>query len=162
MKLERSSGTINLVIMSVFIALVSFGCSKEAPPEEMATSEAVVAVEEPVVEEAVVEEAVVEEAVVEEAVVEEVVVEEPAPVVSSTHTVEKGENLWGISESSDGYGDPFQWPIIYKANLDQIKDPDLIYPNQKFEIPRDASDAEIESAVHEAKTRGPWSLWDGK
>jgi nucleoid-associated protein YgaU len=156
MKLERSSGAINVIIMSVFIALVSFGCSKEAPPEEMATSEAVVAVEEPVVEEAVVEE------VVEEVVVEEVVVEEPAPVVSSTHTVEKGESLWGISESSDGYDDPFQWPIIYKANLDQIKDPDLIYPNQKFEIPRDASDAEIESAVHEAKTRGPWSLWDGK
>ena len=156
MKMERSSGAINLIIMSVFLALLSFGCSKEAPPEEMATSEAVVAVEEPIVEEAVVEE------IVEEVVVEEVVVEEPAPVVSSTHTVEKGENLWGISESSDGYGDPFQWPIIYKANLDQIKDPDLIYPNQTFEIPRDASQAEIESAVHEAKTRGPWSLWDGK
>jgi hypothetical protein len=26
---------------------------------------------------------------------------------------------------------------VYRANKDQIKDPDLIYPNQIFEIPRD-------------------------
>ena len=29
----------------------------------------------------------------------------------------------------------FAWPIIYKANRDQIKDPDLIYPKQVFKIP---------------------------
>lgn len=97
----------------------------------------------------------------------EPVVMEPEPVVETSygktsHVVEKGECLWTISESGDVYSDPFQWPVIYRANRDQIKDPDLIYPNQEFEIPRNVSQDEIDSAVHEAKTRGPWSLWDGK
>ena len=47
-------------------------------------------------------------------------------------------------------------------NTAAIKDPDLIYPDQQFELPRDSSQDEIDAAVHEAKTRGPWSLWDGK
>ncbi|OHD55718.1 MAG: hypothetical protein A2Y33_13840 [Spirochaetes bacterium GWF1_51_8] len=29
----------------------------------------------------------------------------------------------------------WMWPIIWKANADQIKDPDLIYPGQIFKIP---------------------------
>ena len=29
----------------------------------------------------------------------------------------------------------WMWPIIWKANADQIKDPDLIYPDQVFKIP---------------------------
>ncbi|NPV01811.1 MAG: LysM peptidoglycan-binding domain-containing protein [Brevinematales bacterium] len=29
----------------------------------------------------------------------------------------------------------WMWPIIWKANTDQIKDPDLIYPDQVFKIP---------------------------
>ena len=32
-------------------------------------------------------------------------------------------------------GNGFAWPIIYKANRDQIKDPDLIYPDQVFKVP---------------------------
>lgn len=165
MRLERSSCTIYFMVMLGCIVLLSFGCSKkEAPPEEIATSEAVVAAPEPVVEEAAPEEVVaaVEEPVVEEAVVEEAVVEETAPVASSSHRVKKGECLWLISEYSEVYNDPFQWPIIYKANMDQIKDPDLIYPDQKFDIPRNLTEAEVASAIHKAKTRGPWSLWDGK
>jgi len=27
------------------------------------------------------------------------------------------------------------WPVIYVANKDQIKDPDLIFPGQRFRIP---------------------------
>jgi hypothetical protein len=52
------------------------------------------------------------------------------------HTVTKGECLWWISEYKHIYNDPFMWPLIYKANRDQIKNPDLIYPGQQFEIPR--------------------------
>lgn len=78
------------------------------------------------------------------------------------HVVKRGECLWLISEYEEIYNDPFQWPLIYKANRGQIKDPDLIRPEQNFDIPRDSSESEIAEAVHEAKFRGSWSLWDGK
>jgi len=38
---------------------------------------------------------------------------------------------------SDIYGDPYQWVRIYSYNRDQIKDPDLIYPDQIFKIQRE-------------------------
>ena len=38
----------------------------------------------------------------------------------NSHTVYDGECLWRISEYSDIYGDPFQWPLIYGANRDEI------------------------------------------
>ncbi len=49
---------------------------------------------------------------------------------------ERRDCLWRIAEYSEVYGDPFKWPSIYSANKDQIKDPDLIYPGQVFQIPR--------------------------
>jgi nucleoid-associated protein YgaU len=55
----------------------------------------------------------------------------------TTHRVIKGECLWYIAGYDHIYGNPLQWPIIYKANTDRIKNPDLIYPGQVFIIPRD-------------------------
>ena len=49
-----------------------------------------------------------------------------------SYTVVRGDHLWGIAKKKEHYGNPFAWPIIYKANREQIKDPDLIYPNQVF------------------------------
>ena len=54
----------------------------------------------------------------------------------SSYKVVKGDCLWNIAKKPKIYGDPFQWPTIYKANKNHIKDPDLIYPNQVFSIPR--------------------------
>ncbi|RLC51758.1 MAG: hypothetical protein DRZ79_02295 [Candidatus Cloacimonadota bacterium] len=54
-----------------------------------------------------------------------------------TWKVYKGECLWKIASYPEIYGNGAKWPIIYRANKDQIKNPDLIYPNQIFEIPRD-------------------------
>jgi uncharacterized protein YoxC len=51
------------------------------------------------------------------------------------YTVVKGDHLWGIAKKKDHYGNGFAWPVIYKANRDQIKNPDLIYPKQIFKIP---------------------------
>ncbi|GAB4291267.1 MAG: hypothetical protein Kow0098_10390 [Ignavibacteriaceae bacterium] len=51
------------------------------------------------------------------------------------YTVVKGDHLWGIARKKEHYGNGFAWPVIYKANRDQIKNPDLIYPNQVFRIP---------------------------
>lgn len=75
------------------------------------------------------------------------------------YTVVAGDNLWNISAKDDIYGNPYQWPLIYKTNSDQIKDADLIYSGQVFSIPN-ASGAEIDAAVQHAKTRGAWSIGD--
>jgi len=56
---------------------------------------------------------------------------------ADTHTVVKGECLWIIAGYPRIYGNPLQWPIIFQANRDRIKNPDLIYPGQVFIIPRD-------------------------
>ena len=77
-----------------------------------------------------------------------------------SYTVVRGDNLWNISGKSSIYGDPYQWPLIYKANRSQIKDPDLIFPGQTFDIDRNASSAEIDAAVNHARTRGAWSVGD--
>jgi len=57
---------------------------------------------------------------------------------------------------------PFMWPLIYWANKEQIKDPDLIFPGQIFKIRKYFEDAEKAKADHFSRTRGPWSLFDGK
>ncbi len=55
----------------------------------------------------------------------------------NTWKVYKGECLWRIASYPEVYGSGAKWPLIYRANKDKIKDQDLIYPNQIFEIPRD-------------------------
>ncbi len=77
---------------------------------------------------------------------------------SSSYEVSSGDTLWGIAGSSSGYGDPYQWPLIYKANKSQIKDADLIYPGQEFEITGSPSASEVEAAISHAKSRGAWSV----
>jgi nucleoid-associated protein YgaU len=73
-------------------------------------------------------------------------------------TVDEGEHLWGISAHNMVYGDPYQWPLLFKRNRHQIEDADLIYPGQVLHIERDLSDAEIDRAIEHAKTRGAWIL----
>lgn len=55
------------------------------------------------------------------------------------YTVVRGDYLWKISKKSDIYGDPLQWVRIYSFNNDQIKDPDLIYPEWILKIHRENS-----------------------
>jgi hypothetical protein len=78
----------------------------------------------------------------------------------TSYSVVRGDNLWNISAKDEVYADPYQWPLIYKTNRDQIKDADLIYPGQVFDIDQNASPSEIDAAVNHAKTRGAWSLGD--
>lgn len=49
-------------------------------------------------------------------------------------TVVKGNSLWRIARRN--YGEGLMYSLIYEANKDQIKDPDLIYPGQVFNLPR--------------------------
>lgn len=56
--------------------------------------------------------------------------------VPPSYTVMRGDYLWKIASMPDIYGDAYAWMRIYSTNADQIKDPDLIFPNQVFMIPR--------------------------
>lgn len=73
----------------------------------------------------------------------------PSPIVK--YTVSEGETLWTIAARKNIYFDPLLWPLIYKANRDQIKDPRQIFPGQVLNIPRDVSPAEKEDARNMAR-----------
>lgn len=48
--------------------------------------------------------------------------------------VQPGNSLWRLARRTLGEGT--QYTVIYQANRDRIRDPDLIYPGQVFVIPR--------------------------
>ncbi|NDR55282.1 LysM peptidoglycan-binding domain-containing protein [Aliiruegeria sabulilitoris] len=57
----------------------------------------------------------------------------PGGLAASVITVQPGYTLWGIA--SDRYGSGFDYVQIFEANRNQIRDPDLIYPGQVFDLP---------------------------
>lgn len=59
---------------------------------------------------------------------------ENEPTGGITHTVVKGDTLWGMAKKY--YGDGKKYPVIYEANKEKIKNPNLIYPGQVFVIPK--------------------------
>lgn len=75
----------------------------------------------------------------------------PPPPPLTQYAVNEGETLWSIAARKDVYTDPLLWPIIYKANRDQIKDPRQIYPGQTLSIPRGIPRTELEEARETAR-----------
>jgi len=128
-----------LILLAIAMCLVfAWGCSKKVKTEPE-----VVVVEE---KEVIVEKIVVDPMQVYKA-------EYDALTVS--HTVTKGECLWWIAEYKHVYNDAFMWPLIYKANRDQIKNPDLIYAGQQFDVPRYGFDLEEVKTARKA-AGAPW------
>ncbi|WEB45432.1 LysM peptidoglycan-binding domain-containing protein [Streptomyces yunnanensis] len=50
-----------------------------------------------------------------------------------TYTVASGDSLYEIADKKLGGGD--RWTDLYKANRQEIQDPDLIYPGQQLDLP---------------------------
>ena len=48
--------------------------------------------------------------------------------------VQPGNSLWRIARRN--YGQGTRYTVIYEANKEQIRDPNLIYPGQVFQVPR--------------------------
>ena len=48
-------------------------------------------------------------------------------------TVQPGSTLWAIAK--ERYGSGIEYHKVFEANKERIRDPDLIYPGQVFEIP---------------------------
>jgi nucleoid-associated protein YgaU len=57
----------------------------------------------------------------------------PIPPRMSVVTVQPGSTLWAISR--ERYGEGILYVRVFEANRDRIRDPDLIYPGQVFELP---------------------------
>ncbi len=51
--------------------------------------------------------------------------------------VQPGNSLWRIARGT--YGSGFEYTVIYEANREQIRNPDLIYPGQIFTLPKRAT-----------------------
>ena len=64
---------------------------------------------------------------------------EASPPLPTSYTVRRGETLPQISARAEIYNDSSLWPIIYRANRDQIRDPKRLWPGQVFIIPRNFS-----------------------
>lgn len=59
--------------------------------------------------------------------------------LTNSYTVRRGETLPQIAGRSEIYNDSSLWPIIYRANRDQIRDPKRLWPGQVLTIPRHIS-----------------------
>lgn len=59
----------------------------------------------------------------------------PSKPKGDTFTVQNGDTLWAIAEKMMNGGK--NWEKLYEANKDLIKDPNLIYPGQVFNIPKE-------------------------
>lgn len=62
--------------------------------------------------------------------------EERLTPVSNSVVIRRGDTLWQISRRV--YGRGIKYTTIYKANQEQITNPDRIWPGQVFELPDDA------------------------
>ncbi len=130
------------MILVLFAALIfSFGCAKKQVKQteiDQAEEETVQVVEEE-----------------PEAVVEATAEPTPAPVAETPrgrkYRVVKADTLWDISGTDGVLGDPWLWPLLYKANHSEIDDPDLIFADQEFSVPKGATANEMSDATDDAK-----------
>ncbi len=87
--------------------------------------------------------------------VSEPVEEEPEPehkpLLVDQVEVLSGEDLAMVAARPEVYNDAQLWPLIYKANRDQIKDPTEIFAGQVLVVPRDKSRGEVDAARREAQ-----------
>lgn len=61
--------------------------------------------------------------------------------------------LWNIAKKPEIYNDPFAWPKIWRANMESIHNPDLIYPGQQLTIQRGEITPQDRDATGYRKTR---------
>jgi len=68
-------------------------------------------------------------------IIEAKLVEAIKKSIPDYYEVEKGDSLWNIAERFYNAGD--KWIRIFEANSDKIKNPSMIYPYQRFTIPKE-------------------------
>jgi nucleoid-associated protein YgaU len=84
----------------------------------------------------------------------------PTPVPTpqrNSYIVQSGDSLWSIAGNRAVQGDSFRWPLLFKANRDQIIDPDLIEPDQDLTWKNYYTTDEINDAEQKAGDTPPYS-----
>ena len=69
---------------------------------------------------------------------------ELAPNAPDSHTVVRGDTLWDISKLF--LRSPWRWPELWGMNLDQIRNPHLIYPGQVLVLDKSGGRARLRMA----------------
>jgi len=70
--------------------------------------------------------------------------EDLAPDAPDTYTVKRGDTLWALSK---GYlKSPWRWPQLWGMNLEQIRNPHLIYPGQVLVLDKSGGRARLRIA----------------
>jgi nucleoid-associated protein YgaU len=72
-----------------------------------------------------------------------------------SHTVRRGETLPLISALPEVYGDSQLWPLLYRSNRDQIRDPKNLWPGQVLRIPRNSSREDLAEARRYSMEKRP-------
>ena len=67
-----------------------------------------------------------------------------APNAPESHTVQRGDTLWDISKLF--LRSPWRWPELWGMNLQQIRNPHLIYPGQVLVLTRSGDRAQLRLA----------------
>ncbi|CAH2030679.1 LysM peptidoglycan-binding domain-containing protein [Trichlorobacter ammonificans] len=76
------------------------------------------------------------------------------PPGPTSYTVRRGETLPQVAARAEIYNDAALWPLIYRANRDQIKDPYQLWPGQVLKIPRGFGKDDAIEARRQAVRRG--------
>jgi hypothetical protein len=71
-------------------------------------------------------------------------IEDLAPGAPDSHTVKRGDTLWDISKLF--LKSPWRWPQLWGMNLDEIKNPHLIYPGQVLLLDKSGGRARLRMA----------------
>lgn len=82
--------------------------------------------------------------------------EQPVTVIRerpTSYSVRRGETLPQIAARPEIYNDASLWPLIYRANRDQVRDPYQLWPGQVLKIPRSYSRDEAAEARRQAVRR---------
>ncbi|HNT38898.1 MAG TPA: LysM peptidoglycan-binding domain-containing protein [Rubrivivax sp.] len=69
-----------------------------------------------------------------------------------SHTVQRGDTLWDISKLF--LKSPWRWPQLWGMNLDQIRNPHLIYPGQVLVLVREGGRARLTLAQDASSVPG--------
>jgi LysM repeat protein len=73
-----------------------------------------------------------------------VALEDLVPNAPDSHTVQRGDTLWDISKLF--LKSPWRWPQLWGMNLDQIRNPHLIYPGQILVLDKSSGRARLRMA----------------